>query len=153
MVKINLVQALFIKAPNELLIKQPIQRRCQFINLLYNLQPRPTDVPQHKSSLPFLLPHPLSNLPNHFRFSASRHRFSQSMPVAERRSVLAAMENGVVENGVCSSESANGSRDVWSSKESESSSADHLVVMVHGIMGTYDFSISYFNLFSWKKII
>ncbi|TQD98561.1 hypothetical protein C1H46_015809 [Malus baccata] len=57
------------------------------------------------------------------------------MPVAERRSA-AAMENGVVENGVCSSESATGSRYVWSSKESEYSSADHLVVMVHGIMGT-----------------
>ncbi|KAM1692148.1 hypothetical protein ACFX2K_031795 [Malus domestica] len=57
------------------------------------------------------------------------------MPVAERRSV-AFMKNGIAENGVCPSESANGNRDVWSSKESESSSADHLVIMVHGIMGT-----------------
>ncbi|XP_050386756.1 putative lipase ROG1 [Argentina anserina] len=47
------------------------------------------------------------------------------------------MEHGVVkENGVCSSESANGSRDLWSAKESDSSAADHLVVMVHGIMGS-----------------
>ncbi|KAL6126918.1 hypothetical protein ACLB2K_074963 [Fragaria x ananassa] len=47
------------------------------------------------------------------------------------------MENVVVkENGVCSSESVDGSRDVWSAKESDSSSADHLVVMVHGIMGS-----------------
>lgn len=45
------------------------------------------------------------------------------------------MENGVVENGVCSSVTVYGSRDVWSAKESDSSSADHLVVMVHGIMG------------------
>ncbi|KAM1208480.1 hypothetical protein ACFX13_014498 [Malus domestica] len=57
------------------------------------------------------------------------------MPVAERRSV-ATMENGIVKNRVCSSKLANGNRDVWSSKESESSSADHLVVMVHGIRGT-----------------
>ncbi|BBG98193.1 phosphofructokinase 4 [Prunus dulcis] len=46
------------------------------------------------------------------------------------------MQNGVVENGVCSSASVNGSHDVWSSNESDSSSADHLVVMVHGIMGS-----------------
>ncbi|KAJ4706537.1 alpha/beta-Hydrolases superfamily protein [Melia azedarach] len=46
------------------------------------------------------------------------------------------MENGRVENGVCSKESVNGSRDVWSCKDSDSSSADHLVVMVHGILGS-----------------
>ncbi|KAM1049667.1 hypothetical protein ACFX2I_031424 [Malus domestica] len=57
------------------------------------------------------------------------------MPVAERRSV-AFMKNGITENVVCLSESANGNRDVWSSKESESSSADHLVIMVHEIMRT-----------------
>lgn len=47
------------------------------------------------------------------------------------------MENGVVGNdgGVCFAETASGGRDVWSSKVSESSSADHLVVMVHGILG------------------
>lgn len=38
-------------------------------------------------------------------------------------------------NGICSSESVNGSRDVWSCKFSDSGSADHLVVMVNGILG------------------
>lgn len=48
------------------------------------------------------------------------------------------MEKGVLENNaVCSSESVDGSRDVWSSKASDSSSADHLVVMVNGILGRY----------------
>lgn len=37
------------------------------------------------------------------------------------------------ENGVCS-ESINGGRDVWSSKDSDSP-ADHLVVMANGILG------------------
>ncbi|KAK3403714.1 putative lipase ROG1 [Eucalyptus grandis] len=46
------------------------------------------------------------------------------------------MENGKVEDGVCSAESVNGSREVWSSKDSDSSSADHLVVMVNGILGS-----------------
>lgn len=47
------------------------------------------------------------------------------------------MENETVENGVlCSSESINGSRDVWSCNESDFSSADHLVVMVNGILGS-----------------
>ncbi|XP_021905763.1 putative lipase YOR059C [Carica papaya] len=41
-----------------------------------------------------------------------------------------------MKNGVCSSESINGSRDVWSCKDSDSSSADHLVIMVHGILGS-----------------
>lgn len=50
------------------------------------------------------------------------------------------MENGVCDAGVCSSESVNGSQDVWSSKESDSLSADHLVVMVNGIMGRSEFS-------------
>lgn len=45
-------------------------------------------------------------------------------------------KNGVVGNGVCSSESVNGSRDVWSCKASDSASADHLVVMVNGILGS-----------------
>jgi hypothetical protein len=40
-------------------------------------------------------------------------------------------------NDVCTSESVDGSRDVWSSKSSDSSSADHLVVMVNGILGRY----------------
>lgn len=40
------------------------------------------------------------------------------------------------EDGVCSAESVvDGSLDVWSCKNSDSSSADHLVVMVHGILG------------------
>ncbi|KAF5456229.1 hypothetical protein F2P56_025733 [Juglans regia] len=46
------------------------------------------------------------------------------------------MENGAVENGVCSSESVNGGRELWSCKDSDSSSADHLVVMVNGILGS-----------------
>ncbi|XP_050224718.1 putative lipase ROG1 [Mercurialis annua] len=47
------------------------------------------------------------------------------------------MENGEgVKNGVCSTESVNGSCDVWSCNESDSSSADHLVIMVHGILGS-----------------
>lgn len=50
------------------------------------------------------------------------------------------MENGVCDNGVCSSESVNGGQDVWSSKESDSLSADHLVVMVNGILGRSEFS-------------
>ncbi|KAK6131818.1 hypothetical protein DH2020_034436 [Rehmannia glutinosa] len=47
------------------------------------------------------------------------------------------MEKGVGENGgVCSSETGIGGEDVFSSKESNASSADHLVVMVHGILGS-----------------
>ena len=49
------------------------------------------------------------------------------------------MENRAVENGVCSTESVNVSCDVWSCKNSDSSSADHLVIMVHGILGRYEF--------------
>lgn len=39
------------------------------------------------------------------------------------------------ENGVCKAESVDGSLDVWNCQNSDSSSADHLVVMVHGILG------------------
>ncbi|KAI4351248.1 hypothetical protein L6164_005624 [Bauhinia variegata] len=46
------------------------------------------------------------------------------------------MEKAVLENGVCTAESLDGSRDLWSSKASDSSSADHLVVMVNGILGS-----------------
>lgn len=46
------------------------------------------------------------------------------------------METGVERNGVCSALSANGGRDLWSSKDSDSASADHLVVMVNGILGS-----------------
>ncbi|KAK4431695.1 ATP-dependent 6-phosphofructokinase, chloroplastic [Sesamum alatum] len=47
------------------------------------------------------------------------------------------MENGVREDGgVCSTETGNGGEDVYSCKESDASSADHLVVMVHGILGS-----------------
>lgn len=46
------------------------------------------------------------------------------------------MENGRVEDdGVCSSETENGGEDVYSCKVSDDSSADHLVIMVHGILG------------------
>lgn len=38
---------------------------------------------------------------------------------------------------MCSSESVDGSRDVWSSRSADSSSANHLVVMVNGILGRY----------------
>ncbi|KAI3458356.1 hypothetical protein Pfo_015019 [Paulownia fortunei] len=47
------------------------------------------------------------------------------------------MEKAVGENGgVCSTETGNGGEDVYTSKESDASSADHLVVMVHGILGS-----------------
>lgn len=46
------------------------------------------------------------------------------------------MGNGTVQNGVCSSESVNGGEDLRSSNESYAASADHLVVMVHGILGS-----------------
>ncbi|KAG2299004.1 hypothetical protein Bca52824_035476 [Brassica carinata] len=43
------------------------------------------------------------------------------------------------EDGVCSAESVvDGSLDVWSCKNTDSSSANHLVVMVHGILGSTD---------------
>ncbi|KAG5558281.1 hypothetical protein RHGRI_008269 [Rhododendron griersonianum] len=46
------------------------------------------------------------------------------------------MGNGSVKNGVCSSESVNGGQDMWSCDKSAAASADHLVVMVHGILGS-----------------
>ncbi|CAN4095102.1 unnamed protein product [Withania somnifera] len=48
------------------------------------------------------------------------------------------MENGEVEKGVgvCSSESVNDGEDVYSCTKSDASSADHLVIMVHGILGS-----------------
>ncbi|PHT86591.1 hypothetical protein T459_08697 [Capsicum annuum] len=47
------------------------------------------------------------------------------------------MANGKVENGgVFSSETFNGGKDVFSSKASDASTADHLVMMVHGILGS-----------------
>lgn len=45
------------------------------------------------------------------------------------------MGNATVKNGVCSSESVNGGEDMWSCDKSAAASADHLVVMVHGILG------------------
>lgn len=48
------------------------------------------------------------------------------------------MENGA---GVYSTETGNGGMDVCSSKESDASSADHLLVMVHGILGRYSFFV------------
>ncbi|KAM7499502.1 hypothetical protein LguiA_023916 [Lonicera macranthoides] len=53
-----------------------------------------------------------------------------------------------MENGVASSESVNGGQDVFSSKESDVSSADHLVVMVHGILGRISDSIQFAT--DWK---
>ncbi|KAL6509417.1 hypothetical protein OROGR_022727 [Orobanche gracilis] len=47
------------------------------------------------------------------------------------------MEKGVRENdGVCSTETGDQGDDVYSSKDSNAMSADHLVVMVHGILGS-----------------
>nr|POF05594.1 hypothetical protein CFP56_24902 [Quercus suber] len=46
------------------------------------------------------------------------------------------MENSAVQNEVLSSELVNGGCDVWSCKDSDSSSAYHLVVMVNGILGS-----------------
>lgn len=51
-----------------------------------------------------------------------------------------AMGNVAVKNGVCSSKSVNGGEDLWSCDKS--SSADHLVVMVHGILGRSKSSLS-----------
>lgn len=54
----------------------------------------------------------------------------------EKESKGEKMENGrVEEDGICSSETANGGEDVYSCKISDASSADHLVIMVHGILG------------------
>lgn len=48
------------------------------------------------------------------------------------------METAVGGNGdVRSTETGNGGLDVYSSQESNVSSADHLVVLVHGILGRY----------------
>ncbi|XP_059666907.1 lipid droplet phospholipase 1-like [Cornus florida] len=46
------------------------------------------------------------------------------------------MENGKTQNGVCYSESINGGPNIWSCNEADASSADHLVVMIHGILGS-----------------
>ncbi|KAL4385079.1 hypothetical protein GQ457_15G007360 [Hibiscus cannabinus] len=46
------------------------------------------------------------------------------------------MPTGFATNGVCSPESVNGNRDACSCKDSDSLSADHLVIMVHGILGS-----------------
>ncbi|KAK9672810.1 hypothetical protein RND81_12G126400 [Saponaria officinalis] len=43
----------------------------------------------------------------------------------------------IVENGVCHKDTVNGGHDVWSCENGgSSSSSDHLVVMVHGILGS-----------------
>lgn len=61
------------------------------------------------------------------------------------------MENGAVEKGVCSSESVNGGPDM-SCKDCDSLSVDHLVVMVHGILGRLaTFYINcYFDYRTWS---
>ncbi|KAH9602359.1 hypothetical protein KSS87_020024 [Heliosperma pusillum] len=41
-----------------------------------------------------------------------------------------------VENGVCHKDTMNGGHDVWSCENGGSNLADHLVVMVHGILGS-----------------
>lgn len=50
------------------------------------------------------------------------------------RAAAQVMENGGMANVVCSEESINGSREVWSCN-SDAFSADHLVIMVNGILG------------------
>ncbi|EPS70442.1 hypothetical protein M569_04323 [Genlisea aurea] len=47
-----------------------------------------------------------------------------------------AMDQGVLPNGVCRTETGRGEEDVYSCRRSDASSADHLVVMVHGILGS-----------------
>lgn len=49
-----------------------------------------------------------------------------------------------LDKGVCSSEEVNGSRDLWSC--TEASVADHLVVMVHGILGRLGFRCFFYDL-------
>ena len=79
--------------------------------------------------------------------SSTRFRFPIHLDqCASTELWIFAMENGTVENGVCSSESANGGCDIWSCKDSDSSSADHLVVMVNGILGRSFFFFFFFNL-------
>ncbi|GER46552.1 alpha/beta-Hydrolases superfamily protein [Striga asiatica] len=46
------------------------------------------------------------------------------------------VEGAVVNGAVCSTETGNGGEDVYSSKDSDAFTADHLVVMVHGILGS-----------------
>ncbi|KAG5533668.1 hypothetical protein RHGRI_027751 [Rhododendron griersonianum] len=46
------------------------------------------------------------------------------------------MENDTAGTGACSSETANGGEVVWSCNQSDAASANHLVVMVHGILGS-----------------
>lgn len=103
----------------------------------------------------FIFTHFLSQIfpricPRHELHSCSPHSIAHSVPipylsrsmrfiwtwlsVAELSGILD-MENGAVQNGVCSFESVNGGCDVWSCKDSDSSTASHLVVMVNGILG------------------
>ena len=65
---------------------------------------------------------------------------------------LRTMDKGIRENGVCTSESDDGRCDVWSSKTSDSSSADHLVVMVNGILGRSDFFVFFLSLISAVRV-
>lgn len=46
------------------------------------------------------------------------------------------MENDAVEASACSSVTESGGEDIWSCNQSDAPSADHLVVMVHGILGS-----------------
>lgn len=50
---------------------------------------------------------------------------------------------GQMETAVSSSDSIDGGEDVFSSKQSDVSSADHLVVMVHGILGRSVFQLHF----------
>lgn len=56
------------------------------------------------------------------------------------------MDNLTEKNGgLCSSESVGGGEDVYSAKESDVSSADHLVIMVHGILGRSETEVFFIN--------
>lgn len=65
------------------------------------------------------------------------------------------MNNGGGESpAVCSTATGNGREDVYSCKESDASSVDHLVVMMHGILGRQVrfFMCVVFELFLWNCI-
>ena len=50
------------------------------------------------------------------------------------------------QSDTCSSEAAVGGENIFSADESDVSSADHLVVMVNGILGRLDTSIGYYAM-------
>ncbi|KAG5533670.1 hypothetical protein RHGRI_027751 [Rhododendron griersonianum] len=61
------------------------------------------------------------------------------------------MENDTAGTGACSSETANGGEVVWSCNQSDAASANHLVVMVHGILGRSCFICLYLISYSSER--